>query len=237
VAATLQPLRAPSVHRTPAARFVDRLDAVRALVRGRTVIDLGFVDEGQMDSKRGHGLWLHEIVSAEARACVGLDSDEAGVARANARGFNALVADVEDAEALAALALEPAEVVLAGELIEHLDRPGDFLEAVKVLVAPGGSLVLTTPNAHALTNVFGALLRRELVNADHVAWLSWRTATTLLERHGWLLEQVAYYRFPRVRSGSAAGRLLFNAYQAAAAPIFRLRPALADGLILVARRA
>jgi SAM-dependent methyltransferase len=227
-------LRAPSVHRVPAARLVDRVGEVSALVRGKSVIDLGFVDEGQLAPKRERGIWLHEEVAAAARAAVGIDADEAGVARARALGFAAHVGDVEDVASLAGLGVEPADVVLAGELIEHLDRPGAFLEAVKQLVAPGGALVLTTPNGHALTNVLAALAGRELVNPDHVAWFSWRTLVTLLGRHGWRLETLSYYTFPRVQSGAALPRMLFNAYQALLRPVFRLRPNLADGIIAVA---
>jgi hypothetical protein len=235
MSASVPELRPPSVHRVPPARIVDRIAAVRSLVRGRSVIDLGFVDEGQMSAKSGRGTWLHDVGRSEARECVGIDADASGVERARALGLAAFSGDVENADSLAALGLEPAEVVLAGELLEHLDAPGGFLEAVKPLIAPGGMLVLTTPNAHALTNILSGLAGRELVNPDHVAWLSWRTLATLLDRHGWRLEQLDYYRFPHVESGPRAARLLFNTYQLAAAPLFRLRPNLADGLLAVAR--
>lgn len=235
MSAALPQLRPPSVNRIPPSRLVDRIDEVRRLVRGRSVIDLGFVDEGQMSAKSGRGTWLHQVVRAESRTCIGIDADVRGVEHALELGFDARAADVEDPEALADLGLEPAEVVLAGELVEHLDRPGRFLEAVKSITAPGGALVLTTPNAHALTNTLGALAGRELVNPDHVAWLSWRTLETLLSRHGWRLDEIAYYRFPRVEGGARVPRLVFNAYQQAARPLFRLRPNLADGLIAVAR--
>jgi 2-polyprenyl-3-methyl-5-hydroxy-6-metoxy-1,4-benzoquinol methylase len=237
IIATLSEVRPPSVHRVPRARLVDRITELRTLVRGLRVIDLGFVDEGQMLSKRGRGTWLHEVVAAEAREVIGVDADAHGVDRARELGFVAHTADVEDRDALSALGLEPADIVLAGELLEHLDRPGDFLDAVQTLLAPDGQLVLTTPNAHALTNVLGALGGRELVNPDHVGWLSWRTLETLLGRHGWRLDRLAYYRFPRVEGGPAVARALFNGYQTLALPLFWLRPNLADGILAVARRA
>lgn len=230
-------LRPPSVHRVPRARLVDRPAEVRALVQGKRVIDVGFVDEGQRASKDARGTWLHQLVAAEASELVGIDADAAGVEDARSLGFEAHVADVQDVESLAALGLAPAEVVLAGELLEHLDRPGAFLEAVKPLVAEGGALVLTTPNGHALTNVLAGLLGRELVNPDHVAWFSWRTLETLLDRHGWRLHALAYYRFPPVRSGALVPRLLFTGYQELLRPLFALRPNLADGIVAVARRA
>ncbi len=229
-------LRLPSVHRLPRVRLVDRLELLRSLVRGRRVIDLGFVDEGQMHAKRGRGTWLHEILCTEACECAGIDVDGQGIARARDLGFVGYFADLQDPQAVAALSLEPAEVLFAGDLLEHLDRPGAFLEGVTVLVEPEGLLVLTTPNAHALTNVIGGAMRREFVNPDHVSWLSWRTLQTLLDRHGWRLDEIAYYRFPRVESGPRMARAFFNAYQVAAMPLFRLRPNLADGLFAIARR-
>lgn len=225
------------MHRVPRARLVDRVEELRRLTRGRRVIDLGFVDEGQMDSKRSRGSWLHEALGGEARELVGIDADADGVERARAHGYEAYAADVESRVEVADLALEPADVVVAGELVEHLDRPGDFLEAVKALVAAGGVFVLTTPNAHSLTNVLGALAGRELVNPDHVAWLSWRTLATLLARHDWTIESLAYYRFPRVEGGALPPRLVFNGYQVLARPLFRWRPNLADGILVVARLA
>ncbi len=230
-------MRPPSVHRVPSARLVDRLEELRRLTHGRRVIDLGFVDEGQMDSKGSRGNWLHAVLAEEARELVGIDADTLGVEEARTRGFEAHAADVESAEAIAELGLEPADVVVAGELVEHLDRPGDFLEAVKPLAGSDGVLVLTTPNAHSLTNVLGAFAGRELVNPDHVSWLSWRTLTALLARHGWTIESLAYYRFPHVEGGALPPRLVFNGYQALARPLFRWRPNLADGILVVARLA
>jgi SAM-dependent methyltransferase len=236
-AMSAQPAPAPSVHRLPRARLVDRTDELRRIVRGRTVVDLGFVDPGQARSKRARSTWLHETIRAEARAVVGVDADAEGVEEARQLGFDARVADVEDPVSLAALGLEGAEVVVAGELIEHLDQPGAFLEGVKLLLAENGVLVLTTPNGHALTNVLGGIAGRELVNPDHVAWFSWRTLVTLLGRHGWQLDSLAYYTFPKVEGGARAPRVLFSLYQAALRPVFRLRPNLADGIVAVARLA
>jgi hypothetical protein len=84
--ATLPELRPPSVHRIPRAQLVDRITELRTLVRGRRVIDLGFVDEGQMRAKRGRGPWLHAVVAAEAREAIGVDADEQGFGRHPRRG-------------------------------------------------------------------------------------------------------------------------------------------------------
>jgi SAM-dependent methyltransferase len=229
-----------SVHRVPDARLVDRTRFVTNYVAGRSVVDLGFVDQSRMISKQSLGTWLHASVTHAARDAVGIDSDPEGVELARELGYHAYVADCEDQGALAELGLDPADVVVAGEIIEHLDQPGRFLEAVKVLVNDQGTLLITTPNACSMTNFVSGLLRRELVNPDHVGWYSWHTLQTLLGRHGWALRNVYYYGFPRV-SAQVASSLqervqarIFNAYQLVSTPLFRLRPPLADGIIVVA---
>jgi SAM-dependent methyltransferase len=229
-------------HRLPRTRVVDRMDYLRKITHRRRVIDLGFVDEGRMTARRGQGAWLHEELSRTATDLIGIDIDESGVAVARDLGFKAHVGDCQDPEDIAALALEPADVVVAGELIEHLDHPGAFLEAVKCLVAPAGVLVLTTPNAARLTNFLASLTNREVVNPTHVAWYSWLTLKTLLEQHGWRLDDFAFYAIPRVPPGpteSSTDRAklkLVNGVRSLMRPLFAFRPTLADGMIAVARR-
>jgi SAM-dependent methyltransferase len=229
-----------SVHRVPRAALVDRSERLVELARGKQVIDLGFVDVGRMLAKREDGSWLHERLHTVASGLVGIDFDEEGVELARRMGFTAERADCQNAADLESLGLRPAEVIIAGELIEHLDQPGAFLEAVKVLVDPKGLLVLTTPNGSSLTNFLGGLLGREFVNPDHVAWHTWYTVKSLLGRHGWLVRQLVYYRFPTMSATAEhplSQRLLtrlFHSYQTLARPLFRIRPGLADGIIVVA---
>jgi SAM-dependent methyltransferase len=219
---------------------VDRAEHLLRLARNRRVIHLGFVDEGRMDSKRSRGTWLHDELSEAATELVGIDLNKRGVQHARDLGLDAFVADCQKAEEIAKLDLAPAEVVLAGELIEHLDRPGAFLEAVKYLVKPGGVLVITTPNAARLTNFLGSLTGRELVNADHVGWYSWHVLQTLLVRHGWAPERFLFYAIPASAPPAelaVADRLRLRAVDALRLgmhPLFRLRPALSDGIIVEA---
>jgi 2-polyprenyl-3-methyl-5-hydroxy-6-metoxy-1,4-benzoquinol methylase len=230
----------PSIHRLPHSRVSDRVAFLLDLARGKRVIDLGFVDEGRMSTKLDKGVWLHADLKRVARELVGIDFNADGVAVAKELGYESHHADCQSYESIHGLKLEPADVVIAGELLEHLDQPGPFLDAIKQLVTPGGILVITTPNGLSLTNFVASLLGRELVNPDHVSWQSVRTCTTLLRRRGWDVRGVSFYRFPSVRESAVAGTVtagqiaLFTTYQVLARPLFLFRPWLADGLILIA---
>ena len=234
------PLRAADVdpatafrwrHPLPRRRPVDRFEALVDAARGQRVVHVGFVDE-LLERKRAEGVWLHERLAEVAASLVGLDSSEEGIARARALGHEAHAVDAQSPEAVAELALPPADVVIAGEIVEHLDAPGPFLRAMRELVGPGGLLVVTTPNAYRLLNVLVPFTGSEFVHPDHTAWHSPRTLRTLLERSGWRVEELAYYRAPR-RRGTPGTNLL----RRATAALSRIRPYWSDGLIAWARRA
>ena len=121
-----------------------------------------------------------------------------------AAGYEAYAADCRDPEALATLDIAPAQLVIAGEVIEHLDDPGAFLAGLQTLVAPGGQLVVTTPNAYGLFNVLASLARREINHPDHVMMFTWRTLTNLASRHGWAPDETRVY-VPSVKDLSGSG--------------------------------
>lgn len=230
------------VYRLPTARVVDRLDFLRDIVGAQRVIHIGFADAGCREMQAGVGTWLHEHLAARAASVIGLDVDEPGVAAAQRAGFEAHVVDCSDPVAVAALSLEPADLVVAGEVLEHLDSPGPFLDSAASLVRREGLLVLTTPNASGLGNALAALAGYELQHPEHVTLYSCRTLTTLLAHHGWSIVEICTYvprlkplaerPSGRVRVLRGGGAALLGLERA----LGRLgRPFAADGLIVVAR--
>lgn len=229
------------VHTLPKARYVNRIDYLAERASGQRVIHVGFVDAGFQEMQAATGTWLHAHLDERARELVGIDIDADGVAEAVAAGFEGYVADCRDPEAVAALGLEPADVVIAGEIIEHLDDPGSFLSLLQGLVRPGGELVLTTPNASGLVNGFAAMAGAEVNHPDHVVLFSWRTLTNLASRHGWEHLETATY-VPLFKGAPAKGlkmrimRLGGQAVLALERLLARLgAPFTADGMIVVSR--
>ncbi|MEL7209073.1 MAG: class I SAM-dependent methyltransferase [Actinomycetota bacterium] len=229
------------VHTLPDARYVHRIEYLAERAVGKRVIHVGFVDAGFQEMQEATGTWLHAHLDEGAAELVGIDIDEAGVEAAVAAGYAGHVADCRDPEAVAALDLEPADVVIAGEIIEHLDDPGSFLSLLHELVRPGGELVLTTPNASGLVNGFAAMAGAEVNHPDHVVLFSWRTLTNLASRHGWAHVETATF-VPAFKGAPAKGlkmrimRLGGQAVLALERLLARLgMPFTADGMIVVSR--
>lgn len=230
-------------HKLPRATVVDRIAYLEGEASGRRVIHVGFVDSGCRSMQDAAGAWLHAHLAERATSLVGIDVDEGGVKEAVDAGYEAYAVDCRDRAAVEALAIEPAQLVIAGEVIEHLDDPGSFLSGLHALVAPGGLLVVTTPNAYGLFNVFASLALREINHPDHVVMFTWRTLTNLAGRHGWVPVATRTY-VPEVKDVPARGcsaRVLALAGRGAVATerlLGRLhRPYAADGLIVAFRAA
>jgi SAM-dependent methyltransferase len=222
-------------HRLPREAPVVPGDFLVELVRGKRIAHLGFVDEHLLEAKLASGHWLHARLADAAAEVVGIDIEPQGVAWAAEQGYEAYVADCQDRASLAELGLDPFDIVVAGEVIEHLEAPGSFLRASHELVAPGGRIVVTTPNAAALQNFAAPLLGVELIHPDHLALFSPRTLGVLFERTGWNVERILYYqRRPKPeRATSATGRALAVGRKGIAAALRRW-PYWSDGIVVVA---
>jgi SAM-dependent methyltransferase len=158
---------------------VDRESLLRDLCRGRRVLDLGCVDEGARELGA-----LHRALAAEASSCVGLDYDRVGIDALAAAGYDVLVGDITGSPSEALCRRAPFDVVVAGELVEHLDCPSALLCFAAPLLAPEGELILTTPNPYALHRVRAGWDGVAWENVDHVTYLFPSGIAELADRCG-----------------------------------------------------
>ncbi len=161
--------------------YNDRFRAIEPYVRGRSVLDIGAVS-GYLRAD-----WMHAQIAAVAARAVGVDVDSAGVEAVQARGYDIRLGDAQE------LGFdEQFEVVFAGELIEHLANCGAFLEAARRHIAPGGKLIVTTPNAFCFTNFVYRLGFKARIHHEHTCWFCEDTLAALLVRCGYRVLQTKY---------------------------------------------
>jgi SAM-dependent methyltransferase len=105
---------------------------IAAIGRGKRVLDLGC---------RSGALTQHFL---EGNSVVGLDVDSAALEKAAALGIEPVQANVEEP-----LPFEDStfDAVVAGELFEHLQFPDALVAEIRRVLAPGGVLVGSVPNA------------------------------------------------------------------------------------------
>jgi 2-polyprenyl-3-methyl-5-hydroxy-6-metoxy-1,4-benzoquinol methylase len=197
-------LRYSPLERIVVARPVDRIAYIAHICASRRVLDLGAMDETAWAAKQGRGTWLHEEISRKAVRVDGVDNSALIPTGGLHTAPNASIqrGDINDLKGLVTALEESPDVVVAGELIEHLASPLQFLKnfgAVDQL--SGKTLILSTPNATALHNILIGLFRRESTHHDHLCILSYKTLATLCTRAGFCeWEIVPYYaRFTEMR--------------------------------------
>lgn len=182
---------------------VDRVKYISEVVRGRRVLDVGIVDHFAEASDRGD--WLHGHVCRSASNCVGVDVLEAEVEKLARRGFNVICADITR-EPLR----DKFEVIVCGDIIEHVDLPGRLFAHMKQMLAPGGRVVLSTPNPWYINAIWKNMVGRIPFSdsVDHVAWYDPATLCELGERYGLSLER--FMGIAVHASSSLLGRALFR---------------------------
>jgi SAM-dependent methyltransferase len=214
--------------------YVDRERFIESFVTGKRVLDCGAVgmtcfDAGERLERLPRS--LHWRIARSAAESIGIDTAADVVAAAVSRFPDVDLRPLSILEADTALAGEPPfDVVVLGDIIEHLDNPGRALDAAAALLHPGGRLIVTTPNAFGAPNFLRFLRGRYREGLDHVAAHNKWTLSHLLARHGFAVDGVwtALDRPPR----AARRRRLYRVLAAA----LRRFPEVGGTLVVVARR-
>ena len=159
------------------ARPIGKRDLILRVCHQKDVLDLGCVEHSWRMSIDNPS-WLHAAIRDVAASCVGVDFLADDVAELNKRGFEMVYGDV--------LRDEPPgrfDVVVAGDLVEHLGNPSWFLDYVGRALRPDGIAVVTTPNALYLDQFLTVLLRgRPDISPEHALLFDPFTFATLVSR-------------------------------------------------------
>jgi hypothetical protein len=147
------------IHPIPDTTVVDRPHYIVEKCRGKKVLDIG--GSGPMSQ------WLKNIASTttvdrqDADICLNVERD-----------------DLPQGE---------YDIILCGEILEHLSNAGAFLDKLHKYNLP---IIITVPNAFGNNR---ARVGIENVNKEHVAWYSYYTLKVLIERHGFTLYEWYWY--------------------------------------------
>ena len=177
--------------------LVQRLELIRSVCAGKKVLHLGCTNWPYTLQAMEAGMLLHTDLAKSAAELYGFDYDQEGIdVLAGQGGTNLYRADLEKLEDVP---LDKTfEVIVAGEMIEHLNNPGLFLTGIKRFMTPSTQLVVTTVNAYCGMRFLvyglrgkGGLL--EPVHPDHIAYYSYSTLKLLLERHDFNVDRFMFY--------------------------------------------
>lgn len=154
-----------------------RVDEISKRVRGFT-LHVGCVDDPE---RIGVEEWLHPRLLREATV-VGVDFSLSGLEEMERRGVAGAGLVCGDAMRLP-FRSGTFETVVASEIIEHVGNPEAMMSECARVLAPGGSLIVTTPNPFCIPWIVkGRKGPAATWNPQHVAWFDGRTLANLAER-------------------------------------------------------
>jgi methyltransferase family protein len=166
-------------------RYVNRHHYILAAATGKTVLDVGVIGETEGTDEQRLAAFpsqLHWQIASVAREAVGTDYAVSPIVSLQARypDLSLVACNVYEIDRHVRRRFD---LVVMGNLIEHLDNPGLALDALRPLV--GGELLITCPNSFGLPNYLRFLTGRFREGGDHVVSFNRFTLEHLLARHGY----------------------------------------------------
>ena len=172
----------------------DRDRLISQLCEGKAVLHIGACDSPYTEEKLRKGLLLHSQLESVTSELLGVDIDSAAIEFLKLRGITNIVHC--DFQELSRLSFKP-EVIVFGETIEHLTNPGNYLSALKEVMAADCSLIISTPNCYSLIHQFMVLTNREMIHPDHHLGFSPGLLIQLMTKTGLSVEDLYFTFLPR----------------------------------------
>jgi len=177
--------------------LVDRVSFIKEACKGKKVLHLGCTNYPYTQDSIDQKMLLHFDLEKISSELYGFDFDQAGIDILEENGSkNLFQADLENLDLVGVD--KTFDVIIAGEMIEHLNNPGLFLQGIRRFMNKDTALVVTTINAYsavrfAIYGLRGKGGENEPVHPDHVAYYSYRTLKLLVERSKFRVKTFCFY--------------------------------------------
>jgi SAM-dependent methyltransferase len=153
------------------------------LAKGKRVLNIGCCGSDALVNE----VTVHRSIAEVASYCVGIDIYEAGIEKMRGDGEHVFLADGENFE----LDEKDFDLVVLGDIIEHVSNPGLVLENSNRHLKDEGGLVVSTPTPFALPLMLRIIRSSSYeTNSEHVSWFDPVMLTYLLARAGFEPEEV-----------------------------------------------
>lgn len=183
-------MRLPKIHN------VDRKNIIIKSCKDKIVLDVGCTAAPHTQERFEKKKLIHLDILKVAKQLVGMDIDCKSIKYLKQKGVQNLYHF--DAEKLEDFDINMKfDVIIAGQIIEHLKNPGLFLEGAKQLLKPKGYLIITVPNAISIKRIIKMIFRIDAQSPYHSYSFTGNTLKKLLNLCGLEIKEFnSYYVKP-----------------------------------------
>lgn len=155
----------------------------------KKVLDIGCVNHN-IDNTFLDG-WLHDQIKRSAKELVGIDCLENEINTLRDRGYIVHCADITKPIDIN----DKYDVIVVGNLIEHLSNFEGFWENMKRLIEDNGIVLISTANPFYIEQYFySAFKKRIIINPEHTCWMDPVALDQLARRFGFLTKKVYWIK-------------------------------------------
>lgn len=227
----MPPIAYETLERLHVGRPVERVGFIADRCRDKRVLDIGCLDETALD-KQCTNEWLHRRIGALATEVTGIDLSDLLPAEGLVTGPNSRIMKGDGTNP--DIAPELVDTIVAGEFIEHIENPLQFLARMKRSY-PGREMLISTPNGVSFANALLGTIGREAQHHDHLLTSTYKTLNTLCRRAGFSDWEIIPYRFyatEMLLQSTGPKRILVKAVEAIIRAYERIFPLRSFGYIV-----
>jgi 2-polyprenyl-3-methyl-5-hydroxy-6-metoxy-1,4-benzoquinol methylase len=159
----------------PQRIVADRITPIVEMAKEKRVLNIGCCGSDALVST----LTVHRRIASAASYIVGIDIYEAGIEKMKSDRENAFVANAETFD----LDDKNFEIVVLGDVIEHVSNPGLVLDNANRRLNDDGIIVVSTPTPFSLSLTLRIIRSGSYdCNNEHVSWFDPVMLTYLLAR-------------------------------------------------------
>lgn len=204
----------------------NRDEVIALLCKDKKVLHIGATDAPYTEEKFENGLLLHQKLIKCGKSVKGIDIDQEAIDFLEAHGIDDI--DLFDMNKLGQFPIRP-EVVVFGEIIEHLQNFQSALLTLKSVMTPETELIISTPNRfYALSFIMAVLQQKESIHTDHKVVFSYGSLSQLLAENGLKIDRFYFTFLPRTKE---------SLFKKTIRLVCKARPCAAETLLAVVKKA
>jgi hypothetical protein len=208
----LQPFKA-------SGQMVNRIEWILKYCQGKKVMHVGFADAPYTKARIENNSLLHVKIKNVASDLFGIDAHEESV-----RIYKKMTGDelvyAGIISSFPSNQLNKYELILLGELLEHVENPCLLIRQLKEKLLPGQQVLITVPNYISYDSLSAALHKTESIHPDHHWYFSPYTLSSKFNPEYWSQEDLIFGLYGEKRPNF----------------IQQSFPAIADCLIMIFKR-
>ena len=153
---------------------------IKDYILGKTVLDLG---AGSIRCR-----FLHRFVAKNSKEAIGLEIDEKRARNIRNKGYNIILGDAQNFNLN-----RKFEVIIAGDLIEHLTNFEGFFNSSYNHLNKGGKLIINTPNIHSINLLIRALFGKVHLYEEHTCAFNAQLLNQLINNYKFKVDKIIYF--------------------------------------------